>query len=110
VQGNTYAQAFAVALGVFADSASLGYNPTAAKFGFKSLSGGGGLSLTFNVGSNGVALGLANNASYTVLQILQVANANYNSTTGLFFGGDQNKTSALNNVLNGINQGGDISS
>ncbi len=108
VQGNTYVQAFAVALGVYADSPSLGYNPTAAKFGFKSVSGGGG-NLTFNIGSNGAAFGVPNNTSLTVFQILAVANANYNPTTHLFYGGDQTLTSDLNNVLNGINTKGDIS-
>jgi hypothetical protein len=61
------------------------------------------------VGSNGAAFGVPNNMTLTVLQILQIANANYNSTTQLFYGGNQTLTSDLNNVLNGINQSGDIS-
>jgi hypothetical protein len=49
-----------------------------------------------------------NNTSLTVMQILQIANANYNPSTGLFYGGDSTKTADLNNVTNGINQSGDI--
>jgi hypothetical protein len=107
VQGNTYVQAFAVALGVYADTASLGFNSTAAKYGFISVPGGGG-NLTFNIGSNGAAFGVPNNTSLTVFQILTAANNNYNPVTGLFYGGDQTKTSDLNNVLDGINTTGDI--
>jgi hypothetical protein len=35
-------------------------------------------------------------------------NAAYDPTTGLFYGGDQTKTSDANDVLNGINSKGDI--
>jgi len=85
LQKNTYVQAFAVALGSYA-------------------SGGAG---TFNVGSNGAAFGVANNTTLTVGQILTAADANFTQSTGLFYGGDSTKTSALNNVLNAINQSGE---
>jgi uncharacterized repeat protein (TIGR01451 family) len=107
VQGNTYAQAFAVALAVYVTNSNLGTQSCVTKFGFTFGAGTGGT--TYNVGSNGAALGVPNDTSLTVLQILQIANANYNPSTGLFYGGDPNKTSQLNNVLNGINQTGDIS-
>jgi hypothetical protein len=103
---NTYLQAFAVALGMYADNPGLGYDATAAKYGFVPVTGGGG-SLSFNLGNNGAAIpGLGNTP--TVLQILQAVDASFNPATGLFFGGDSSKTSAANNVLNGINTTGDV--
>jgi hypothetical protein len=109
VTKNTYVQAFAVALGCYATDASLGFNSTAASFGFKS-SPGGTCAKTFNVGSNGAAFGVPNGTTLTVFQVMAAANANFNPTTGLFYGGDQALTSDLNNVLDGINSKGDISS
>jgi hypothetical protein len=58
---------------------------------------------TYNVGSNGSAIGLANNTSYTVSRLLQAANANCSGGTiaaGAF--------NALNNIFDGINSSGDI--
>ena len=107
VTKNTYVQAFAVALACYATSTSLGANATTASFGFNS-SAGGTCSKTFNIGGNGAAFGVPNNTTLTVLQILQAANANFSPSTGLFYGGDQNLTSELNNVLDGINSTGDI--
>lgn len=107
---NTYVQAFAVALGLYADTTSLGGQSLlddglAAKYGFVVTTGGAG---TFNVGSNGAAFGVANNTDLSVSQILADVNASFDPSTGLFYGGDQTKTSAANNVLNGINTMGDI--
>jgi subtilase family serine protease len=107
VTKNTYVQAFAVALGVYADSSSLGWNTTAQQKGFVLVTGGGG-SAMYNVGSNGAAFGVANNTSLPVSTILQTLNNNFTPSTGLFYGGDQTKTSAANNVFNGINTTGDI--
>src|SRR5205814_7403084 len=72
---NTYVQAFAVALGLYADTTSLGgqsllNNGLAAQYGFVVTAGGAG---TFNVGGNGAAFGVANNTTLTVQQILQAA-------------------------------------
>ena len=106
VTKNTYVQAFAVALGIYADSSSLGYNSTAAGFGFVKAPGGGS-SLTFGIGGNGPAFPVLGSTA-TVLQILQAVNANFDPATGNFYGGDQTKTSDANNVLNGINTTGDI--
>jgi hypothetical protein len=108
VTKNTYVQAFAVALGMYADTSSLGYNTTAGKYGFVAVSGGGG-TLVYNVGSNGAAFGVANNTKLSVFQILTTLDANFSPSTGLFYGGDQTKTSDANNILNGINTTGDIS-
>ena len=108
VTKNTYVQAFAVALGAYADTIGLGFNSTAMKYGFKPVPGGG-LSLTYNIGSNGAAFGVPNNTTLTVSQILTIVNNNFNPSTGLFYGGNQTLTSEANNVLDGINSTGDIS-
>jgi hypothetical protein len=86
VDKNTYVQAFAVALGAHAST------------------GGAG---SFNVGGNGAAFGVANNTVLPIGQILSIADANFNPATGLFYGGNSVKTSALNNVLNDINVSGE---
>jgi hypothetical protein len=108
VTKNTYVQAFALALNCYATSASLGANATTAGFGFNT-SPDGTCSRTFNVGSNGAAFGVSNGTTLTVFQVIAAANANFNPTTGLFYGGDQVLTSDLNNVLADINSSADIS-
>jgi hypothetical protein len=85
LQKNTYVQAFAVSLGLYAGN-----------------NGG-----TYSVGSNGALFGVANNSVISVSQILAAANAAFNPTTGQFYGGDSTKTSALNGILAGINQSGE---
>src|SRR5262249_12736238 len=78
---NTYVQAFAVAFGLYA----------------------GGNAGTFNVRNNGAAFGVPNGTTLPVTPLLQAADSNFNPSTGLFYGGDSTKTSALNNVLDGVN-------
>jgi hypothetical protein len=103
VTKNTYVQAFAVALGAYADTPGLGFTPGGP---FTPVPGGG-LNLTFDITGNTDAFpGLGSNP--TVGQILMVVDANFDPTTGLFYGGDQTKTSEANNVLDGINTQGDI--
>jgi hypothetical protein len=85
LQKNTYVQAFAVALGLYA---------------------GGGAG-TFNVGSNGAAFGVSDGTPLSVGQVLAAVSANFNPTTGLFYGGDSTLTSKANNVLDGINTSGE---
>ena len=85
---NTYVQAFAVALGIYADTSSFGGNATAQGFGF-SVTAAGGSGATYNVGSNGAAFGVSNNTSLSVYQILQTLNNNFSPSTGNFYGGNQ---------------------
>jgi hypothetical protein len=110
VTKNTYVQAFAVALGLYADTTSLGgasliSSGLAAKYGFVVTASGAG---TFNVGNDGAAFGVANGTSLPVTQILQIVDSNFTPATGLFYGGNTSKTSQANDVLNGINSVGDI--
>ncbi len=110
VTKNTYVQAFAVALGIYSTTSSLGgaslvSNKLAAKYGFHVTAAGSGND-SVTIGSNSSAFGTS--GTLTVTQIMQIVNSNFNHSTGTFYGGDQTKTSAANNVLNGINTNGDI--
>ena len=107
VTKNTYVQAFAVALGIYADTSTLGGNSTAQNFGFIVNAVGGGPA-TFNVGSNGAAFGAGNNASVSVLSALHALDTNFSRSSGTFYNNNQVLTTDANNVLNGINTTGDI--
>jgi hypothetical protein len=112
---NNYLQAFGVALDIYATTTSLGgasivQNGLAAKYGFKVTAGGAGPA-TYNVGTkNAPAFDIPSGQSttLTVIQILQRPDGHYNSSTGLFYGGDATLNDEANTVLNGVNQSGDI--
>lgn len=100
----TNAQVMASALAVYITSTSLSGTDALmvaqrTKFRFNSSTGGTGVK-TWNVGSYGTAIGLVNNQSYTVLQLL--AQANLRKQLGTF---DSN---AFNVIFDGINVKGDI--
>ena len=89
----------AVALVVYVTNSTLsGGNSCSSKYGFNSSATGIG-GKTFNVGANGAAIGLSNNTSYTLLQLLQQANLK----AGLGPLGV-----AFNDVFDGINTKGDL--
>jgi hypothetical protein len=69
---NTNAQMLAVALSVYVTNALLAGGTTAQGYGFVVSNTGAG-ALTYNVGSLGSDIGLVNNTSYTLLQLLQQA-------------------------------------
>jgi hypothetical protein len=72
------------------------------KFGFNSSVGGTWTKL-YNVGSYGTAIGVANNSSWTVAQLLNMAStrkANGTFTTAV--------SNAFNSIFDGINRTGDI--
>jgi len=97
----TYAQVLAGAFACYFTSSNLGGNSNSAKFGFNITPGGTG-GKVINVGSLGTVLGLQNNTSYTILQILQAADSKCPfGTSGTVF-------DALNTIFDGINQTGDI--
>ncbi len=95
----TDAQIMAGALAAYVTSSTLA-GTAATQYGFNSSSGGTGVK-TYNVGSNGSAIGLVNNQSYTVQQLLQQANLTQGN--GTF------NANAFNTIFNGINTTGDIS-
>lgn len=102
--GNDNCQFFAAALACYFTSTTLdGTNPEPVKFGFNQSSGGTG-GHTFNVGSDGAEFGVANNTTLTVFQILQYVDQNECPLSGQ----TKDVLGDINNVLNGINQGGDI--
>src|SRR5207249_2587821 len=92
------AQVLASALACYVTNSTLAGN-VAASYGFK-VSASGTAGKTFNVGSNGAAIGLTNNTSYPVLQLLQQANKQ--KCLNAF------NANAFNAIFDGINQGGDI--
>jgi hypothetical protein len=98
-----YAQVLGGAFACYFTSSTLAGNG-AAQYGFNVTPGGTGAK-TFNVGSLGTTIGLQNNTSYTVLQILQAANASANCSNGTFNSAVFN---ALNTIFDGINSTGDI--
>src|SRR5262249_12535367 len=63
------AQVLAAALSVYVTNSTLDSTQAATKYGFI-VSGNGVGTATFNVGSNGDAFGVANNASLTVMDLL----------------------------------------
>jgi hypothetical protein len=97
----TDAQVMAVALACYFTSTSLGGGSGPQSFGFNQSPGGTGAKL-YNVGSNGAFFGVPNNTSLTILQLLQGANAwRCANPTAAW-------PTAINDLFNNINQGGDI--
>jgi hypothetical protein len=97
----TYAQIMAVALGAYVTSSTLAGGTYARPYGFNVSAGGSGDDAV-NVGTNGLALGLPNNKTQTVLALLQAAdNAAANKTL-------EENLGAANTLFSGINQAGDI--
>ncbi len=104
---NTYAQAFACALGIYADTCSFGGNTTAQGCGFN-VTWPGGSGGTYNVGSNNGPFGVSKNTSLSVCSILQNLNNNFTPSNGSFYSGSSSSTTAACNVLSGINTAGGV--
>jgi hypothetical protein len=109
---NTWLQAFAVAMDIYATTTTLGgqsviNNGYTTKYGFTVGAAGAGAGL-WSVGNNGASFGVPNNTSLTVATILSIADLNYSPGTGKFYGGDATLTNGLNVVLNAINERNDI--
>ncbi len=94
----TSAQILAGALATYATSSNLS-GTVATSYGFNSSPGGTGLKV-YNVGSYGTAVGLSNNTSYTVTQLLQ--QADLTTQNGSF------NANMFNMIFSNINQTGDI--
>jgi hypothetical protein len=61
---------------------------------------------TVNVGSNGVAFGLANNTTLTVMDLLLATDAQ--AVNGVLYGGNTAQRTAANSVYSAVNQAGGI--
>jgi hypothetical protein len=96
----TGAQIFGTALACYFTDPTLGGGTASSGQGFKVVPGGTGAA-TFNVGQNGTAIGVPNNSILTVLQILQATDSNDCPLSAATL-------SQVNNIFDGINQGGDI--
>ena len=94
----TYAQILGAAFAIYFTSSNLAGNG-AAQYGFNVTPDGIGAEL-FNVGNLGTTIGLQNNQSYTLLQILQTANGDCPFSPAVF--------NALNSIFDAINSTGDI--
>jgi hypothetical protein len=99
------AQLLATALNVYATNATLDSDKAAAPYGF-TVSGGGVGVAAVNVGSNGAAFGVANNAVLTVMDLLKAADAQ--GVYGVLYNGDSTKRNEANSIFSAINQGGGI--
>jgi uncharacterized repeat protein (TIGR01451 family) len=99
-----YAQVLATALAVYATDSSLAGGTMASSDGFIVGNAGTGTgSKTYNVGSSGAAIGVPNNTTLTVLQILQDQDARNTGGAGVI-----PDLSDSNTLFNGINMTGGI--
>src|SRR5439155_6632673 len=107
------AQVMATSFAAYVTNQSLA-GTTAAAYGFQVSATGVGTRV-FNVGNSGAALGIANNSSRSVMDLLLAVNAR--SRYGLLYDQDGNGRigsfeislrTAANNVFTGINEAGDI--
>jgi hypothetical protein len=99
------AQVLAVALNVYATTASLGGNAQAAADGF-TVSAVGLAAYSFNVGTDGAAFGVANNTTQNVYELLQAVNRK--AKNGLLYGGDATLQSECADLFTALNNAGDI--
>lgn len=97
------AQAMAIALAIYVTDSDLA-GQTAKSYGFKVSSAGTGAA-TINVGSQGSALGFANNSTQSVWNILKAVDAR--TSNGVIQGSTSVK-STINTLLTRINETGDI--
>jgi SdrD B-like protein len=98
------AQIMATAFSVYVTNSNLA-GTTAAAYGFNVTATGSG-GTTINVGTNGWELGLTNNTDYSLLTILQAANAN--AVNGKLFATDSTARNAANVLFTNINVAGDL--
>ena len=118
LKGSLFLHALNTALDVWVTTSGLGWGTAAQKKGFMQGFGGAGLgSILYNVGNNGAAFGVANNTYLTVQAILDYLNGHTTVTTPgtltklpvlVFYGGNTTLMNGANNVLDGIDNTGDI--
>ena len=97
------AQVLATALAVYATSVTLDPTQAAASYGF-TVSGDGAGTATANVGSNGDAFGVANNATLTLVDLLRATDAQ--AVNGLLYNGNTTRRNEANNVFSAVNEAG----
>jgi hypothetical protein len=97
----TAAQILGGAIASYVTNTVLAGGTYASGYGFNTSASGTG-SHIWNVGGNGAGVGLSNNQSYTVMQLLQQVNQSKKDGTY------NSRANAFNSIFDGINQGGDI--
>jgi hypothetical protein len=98
------AQVLAVALNVYATTASLGGSAGAA-YGF-TVSATGLRARSYNVGSDGAAFGVANNTTLNVYQLLVAVNRK--AVNGVLYNGNATLQAQAADLFNALNQAGGI--
>jgi hypothetical protein len=99
------AQAQAAALAVYVTDSTLDSTGVGTQYGF-TVSGNGVATSTYNVGTNGAAVGVADNSTMTVMDVLLAADSQ--AVNGVLYNGDVAKRTKANNVFSAINQAGSI--
>jgi hypothetical protein len=99
------AQVLSTALAVYVTDSTYAGGTYAAKYGFV-VNGTGTGAVSYNIGANGAAFGVANNSVMTVWQILNATNAR--AYRGVLWNGNTTYDNMGNAVFSGINQTGDI--
>jgi hypothetical protein len=99
------AQVLATALSVYATNATLDSTSVAAHYGF-TVSGAGLGATMVNVGSNGDAFGVANNANMTVMDLLLATDTQ--AINGVLYSGNTTRRTHANAVFSLINDTGGV--
>jgi hypothetical protein len=106
------AQVLATALSVYVTNSTLAGGGYAATYGFTVVANGGTGLATFNVGSDGAAVGHANGTTMTIMDILLAVDqhATHTATAAGFvlYSGDQAKRGLADDLFGEINDLGDI--
>ncbi len=97
------AQVLGLAFATYVTDSDLAGN-VAASFGFRVSAAGTGAA-TVNVGKYGEVVGVADNSTVTVMQVLNAINAG--SSGGVVFGSNHSLRIAANELVSMINEGGD---
>ena len=99
------AQVLATALAVYVTDPTLDSTGVGTQYGF-TVSGNGVATSTYNVGSNGAALGVADNTTMTVMDLLLAVDAQ--AVNGVLYDGNTARRNMANNVFSAINQAGGV--
>jgi hypothetical protein len=112
IANNTFVQAAAVALGIYADTTGLGgaelvAQGLAAKYGI-TVTTAGGAGSTISDAASAPAFGTISKSAISAWQVLKTVDANYNPQAQSLFGGDSVGLSMASDLLSRINAGGNI--
>jgi hypothetical protein len=106
------AQVLATALSVYVTNSTLAGGTYATSYGFTVAAGGGAGLATFNVGSDGAAVGQANGSTRTILDILLAADghATHSSAAAGFvlYSGDQATRGLADDLFGRLNDTGGL--